>query len=235
MANNHGTEIELKLRVDDLAALIRICVAAGASPAFTAVQRNEYLDTATRALDAQKFVLRLRKETSPSSSTTYLTAKGPAVKSAGGALSHVPEQEIIVADDVAAALRAGHADALAVLASAEGSTSARQALVAAMQAAAGGAPLVLVGGFTNERTRLDVRFPASSTCAAFDGVLELDRVTFPGEQVHHEVEFEIPSDVDVDAARAAFDDLFARAGVVGRTAPGKASRFFRALKGERLD
>jgi uncharacterized protein YjbK len=235
MANNHGTEIELKLRVDDLAALMRICVAAGAPPAFTAVQRNEYLDTATRALDGQKFVLRLRRETSPSSSTTFLTAKGPAVKSAGGALSHVPEHEIVVDDAVADGLRAGRADALRVLADASGSTPARQALVEAMRAAAGAAPLVLVGGFTNERTRVDVRFPALASAPAFDGVLELDRVTFPGEQVHHEVEFEVPGDVDVDAARAAFDALFARAAVVGRPAPGKASRFFRALKGERLD
>lgn len=235
MANNHGTEIELKLRVDDLAALMRICVAAGVAPTFTAVQRNEYLDTAARALDRKKFVLRLRQETSPSASTTYLTAKGAAVKSADGALSHVPEQEIVIGDDVAAALRAGSADALSVLASADGSTPAREALVAAMREAAGGAALVLVGGFTNERTRLDVRFPASSTNAAFDGVLELDRVTFPGDQVQHEVEFEVPGGVDVDVARVAFDALFARARVVGRAAPGKASRFFRALNGERLD
>jgi uncharacterized protein YjbK len=235
MGNTTGTEIELKLRVDDLAALMRVCVAAGALPAFTAVQRNEYLDTAARSLDAKKFVLRLRVETSPSSSTTYLTAKGPAKKSADGALSHAPEQEIVVDDAVAVALRSGSADALQVLADAGGSTPARQALVDAMREATSGAPLQLVGGFTNERTRLDVTFPATATAPAFSGVLELDRVTFPGDQVHHEVEFEVPSDVDVVVARAAFDALFARAGVVGRSAPGKATRFFRALQGERLD
>ena len=45
MAGPSGTEVELKLRVRDLAALIRICVAARAAPVFTAVQKNQYLDT----------------------------------------------------------------------------------------------------------------------------------------------------------------------------------------------
>ncbi|MBM4280562.1 MAG: CYTH domain-containing protein [Deltaproteobacteria bacterium] len=235
MANHHGTEIELKLRVDDLAALMRVCVAAGAAPAFTAVQRNEFLDTAERALDAQRFVLRLRSERSPSMTTSYLTAKGPSQKSADGALSHAPEQEIVVAGEVAEALRAGRADPLQVLEGAADTNDVRRALVARMRAAAGAAPLRLVGGFSTERTRLSVRFPATATAAAFDGVLELDRVHFPGEQVHHEVEFEIPAGVAIEDARAGFDALLARAGVVGRAAPGKASRFFRALKGERLN
>jgi uncharacterized protein YjbK len=234
MANHHGTEIELKLRVDDLAALMRICLAAGAPPAFTAVQRNEFLDTADRRLDAQRYVLRLRREQDPQTTTTYLTAKGPSQKSADGALSRVAEQEIAVDDAVADALRAGRADPLQVLADAPGGTDARAALVAAMRGVGGGAAVGLVGGFTTERTRLPVRFPADGDRPAFDGVLELDRVTFPGDQVHHEVEFEVPPGVDVDVARAAFDALFARAAVTGRAAPGKASRFFRALQGERL-
>jgi uncharacterized protein YjbK len=235
MVHPHGTEIELKLRVDDLAALMRLCVAANSRPLFTAVQHNEFLDTATRALDAQRFVLRIRTETAPARTTTYLTAKGRSQKSADGALSQVPEEEIVIDANVARALREGRADALQVLDDDPGCTPARRALVQAMRVATAGAPLLLVGGFHTERTRLDMRFPASPSAAAFDGVLELDRVTFPGEQVHHEVEFEVPPGVDIDVARAAFEALFASAGVVGRSAPGKASRFFRALKGERLD
>lgn len=234
MANHHGTEIELKLRVDDLAALMRVSAASGGTPAFTAVQRNEFLDTTDRRLDAQRLVLRLRREQDPSATTTYLTAKGPSQKSADGALSHVPEQEIVVDEDVADALRAGRGDALQVLLDGAGATDARRALVQAMRDAAGGAPLTLVGGFTTERTRVEAHFPASAAGGAFVGVLELDRVAFPGDQVHHEVEFEVPAGVDVEVARAAFDALFVRAGVQGRTAPGKASRFFRALRGERL-
>lgn len=235
MAGTDGLEIELKLRVDDLAALMRICVASGAVPAFTAVQRNEYLDTEARALAAGLYVLRLRAEASPASTTTFLTAKGAATRGDAGALIAVPEEEIVVAGDVAAGLRAGRVDPFALLEAAPDTSPARRRLIDGMRAAAAGAPLGLVGGFTTERTRLAVRFPASEHGAAFDGVLELDRVAFPGDQLHHEVELEVPGGVTVEAARAAFDALFAKAGVTGRPAPGKASRFFRALRGERLD
>jgi uncharacterized protein YjbK len=235
MGSANGTEIELKLRVDDLAALMRLCVTVGTGPAFTAVQRNEFLDTAHRTLDRQRFVLRVRTERSPTASTTFLTAKGPSRRSDDRALRHVPEQEIEIADDIAADLRNGRADAFAVLLAGPGTDDLRRALVEQMRSAVAGAPLTLVGGFTTERTRLPVQFPTTSTAPAFAGVLELDRVTFPGDQIHHEVEFEVPPGVDVEVARAAFLALFDRAGVTGRPAPGKASRFFRALAGERLD
>lgn len=223
-----GTEVELKLRVNDLAALMRICVAAGALPTSTATQRNQYLDTRDQRLDQGRFVLRLREESAGDDRQVFLTAKGPAQKSADGTLSVVPEEEIEVSADVAAGIRDGAVDAFAVLVGAAGSTAARVALVDRMRAAAGGA-VVVVGEFVNERTRVEVAFPEG-----FTGVLELDRTRFPGDQVQHEVEFEIPAGVDVDVAKAAFEALFARAGVVGRPAPGKASRFFKALKGERL-
>lgn len=221
-----GTEIELKLRVADLAALMRICVAANAKPAETAVQKNQYLDTPGRGLDQKRLVLRLREESAPSSTKTYLTAKGTAKKSADGTLTHVPEEETEVSVDVAAAIRAGQQDALALL---DNGSDARRALVKSMRDAAGSDALGIVGGFTNERTRVDVDFPEG-----FRGTLELDRVVFPGDQIHHEVEFEVPGDVDPHQAKAAFEALFVRAGVEGRAAPGKANRFFKALKGEKL-
>ncbi|MDP2341694.1 MAG: CYTH domain-containing protein [Deltaproteobacteria bacterium] len=228
MADNKGTEIELKLRVADLAALMRICVAAGAKPKETATQRNEYLDTPGkgRKLDAAKYVLRLREESTATLSTTYLTAKGPAQKSADGTLSFVPEEEIEVPVTTAAAIRAGTCDVLALL---DNGSDQRKALVKSMRDVAGEGTLVVVGGFTNERTRLDVDFPEG-----FKGTLELDRVVFPGDQIHHEVEFEVPAGVDPLKAKAAFEALFARGDVKGSAAPGKASRFFKALKGERL-
>lgn len=229
MASPGGTEVELKLRVDDLAALMRICVAAGASPAFTAVQKNQYLDTADRALDGGRFVLRLREERGQGVTSTFLTAKGPATRSQDGALSTVAEEEIELGASDVLALRAQPSRALHLLEDAVDTTPARRALVAAMRAAIDGRPLQFVGAFINERTRLDVTFPEG-----FAGVLELDRTLFPGDQVHHEVEFEIPHDVDHDLATSAFRALFARAGVEGRTAPGKAKRFFAALRGESL-
>jgi hypothetical protein len=48
------------------------------------------------------------------------------------------------------------------------------------------------------------------------------------------VEFEVPAGVDVAIAKAAFEALFRRANVDGVAAPGKAKRFFAALRGERL-
>ena len=219
-----GTEIELKLRVPDLAALMRICVAAGAKPAQTAIQRNQYLDN-DRKLDAAKYLLRLRAESTSTSSQHFLTAKGPAQKSADGTLSFVPEEEIELSVEVAAAVRAGTVDVLGLL---DNGSAQRRALVKNMRAIADG-PVAVVGGFTNERTRLDVDFPEG-----FSGTLELDRVLFPGDQIHHEVEFEVPAGIDPLQAKAAFEALFVRGDVKGSAAPGKARRFFKALKGERL-
>jgi uncharacterized protein YjbK len=229
MATPTGTEVELKRRVRDLAALMRICTAANGLPAFTAMQRNQFLDTPGAALDAGRFVLRIREETSPSQTTVYLTAKGPALKSADLTLSHVPEEEIVVDAQDVTGLHASPMSALALLESHSSSTPARRALVAAMRAAIGTEPLRLAGEFVTERTRVDVAFPEG-----FVGVLELDRVRFPGDQIHHEVEFEVPADVDVDVAKAAFEALFQRADVEGFAAPGKAKRFFAALRGETL-
>lgn len=229
MASPTGTEVELKLRVDDLAALMRIVVETGVQPAFTAVQRNQYLDTGKRGLDRQKLVLRLREETSPTSTTVYLTAKGASKKSADGTLSSVQEEEIVVSGTEAAAIVKTPALAFDLLADDADASPARSKLVQAMRDAAGDEPLAFVGEFINERTRIDVDFPEG-----FRGVLELDRVRFPGDQIHHEVEFEVPAGVEAHVAKKAFEALFTRAGVVGRAAPGKAKRFFQALRGERL-
>lgn len=229
MAGPGRTEVELKLRVEDLAALMRLCVAAGGSPAFTAVQKNQYLDTADGALDRGRFVLRLREEHGHGVTQTFLTAKGPGLRTEEGVLSTVAEEEIELIDSDVLALRDQPSRALHLLEDATDATPARRALVAAMREAIAGRPLAFVGAFINERTRLDVTFPEG-----FSGVLELDRTLFPGDQVHHEVEFEVPHDVDPAVAAAAFRALFARAGVDGRTAPGKAKRFFAALRGESL-
>lgn len=229
MASATGTEVELKLRVDDLAALMRIVVAAKARPAFTAVQHNRYFDTARRGLDKSKHVLRLRVETSPDTTTVFVTAKGASKKSADGTLSHVPEEEIVISGNERDGVLARPALALELLDNDADATDARRALVQTMRDAIGDEELVFVGEFINERTRINVDFPEG-----FGGVLELDRVVFPGNQIHHEVEFEVPASVDALVAKKAFEALFKRADVVGRQAPGKAKRFFAALRGEKL-
>jgi uncharacterized protein YjbK len=229
MSGNTGTEVELKLRVEDLAALMRVCTAAQGMPAFTAIQRNQYLDTAGGALDKGRYVLRLREERDATTTTTYLTAKGPAQRSPDGALSTVPEEEIVVDGADVDAIRKAPQNAFAILEGHSSSTPARRDLVAAMRAAVGADDVIFAGEFVNERTRVAVTFPEG-----FSGVLELDRVVFPGNQIHHEVEFEVPEGVNAELAHQAFLALFARAAVTGKSAPGKAKRFFAALRGEVL-
>jgi uncharacterized protein YjbK len=225
-----NTEVELKLRVDDLAALVRIAQAAGAPPAPTAVQTNAFFDTADERLGAARLILRLREERTPQGTRFILTAKGPSNRS--GALSKVQEEEVDVDAAEARAILDGKADPLTPLE--RDAVGARRTLVNGMRAAAGGGALVFAGAFTNERTRIRTDLP-TPTGHTLDVVLELDRVLFPGDQVHHEVEMEIPEGMDVEQARAAFTALFQRAGVAGRTSVGKARRFFLARRGQRLD
>jgi uncharacterized protein YjbK len=222
-----ATEIELKLAVDDAAALERIARAAGgAADAVTVAQTNHFFDTADRALDRGRFVLRLRAE----DADWYLTAKGSTVTSAGGALKRSLEEELQIDDATARALLAGTASPLDRLD--DRSSSTRDALVAALRDAVGAAPLTTIGSFTNRRTKLPTTLSVHG--APLPVVLELDTTTFPGGVVHHEVEVELTEGTDAAAAERALRDLLARAGVVGRPAPGKSKRFFAALRGERI-
>ncbi len=238
-----GRETELKLRVDDLAGLMKIAAASGGTPEPTILQRNAFYDTPDRALGAQGLIVRVRRETPASARNarggggdvpgrTFVTAKGPGTRQ--GSLTSVREEEVEIGDDDDAAVRAG-ADPIALLEDERGGplSSTRRALVGALRKALGGRPVQLLGAFENERTRIPVELSHGNT--TFRAVLELDRTRFPGDQVHHEVEMEVPDDVVPADAAAAFADLYARAGVVGRVSPGKARRFFAALRGDRLE
>jgi uncharacterized protein YjbK len=220
MSSSSGREVELKLRVDDLAALMKIAIASGGTPEPTALQTNAYYDTPDRALGARGLVMRVRREAVRDRARTFVTAKGPGQRS--GNLTSVLEEEVEV-DDVESAER----DPIAALQKPPTSES-RRALIGAIVSTLGSRALVKVGAFHNERTRIAVDL-------GFHAVLELDRTMFPGDQVHHEVEMEVPDGVDPDVASRALDDLFRKAGVKGRVSTGKARRFFAALRGERLD
>lgn len=229
-----GREVELKLRVDDLAALIKVAIAAKGRVHNTVVQTNAFFDTPDRALGARGLVVRLREERETATHRTrhFVTAKGPGNRN--GHLTDVLEEEVEIDDARAKAIRAG-ADPIAPL---EGGPPSRQSIVGFLRSTLAGRPAVLVGQFQNERTRVDVELWADTR--KFHAVLELDRTRFPPtkdgvEQVHHEVEMEVPDGVDPQLAARALDELFRQAGVVGRTAPGKARRFFAALRGERLE
>jgi hypothetical protein len=244
-----GREIELKLRVDDLAGLMRIAIASGGLPEGTVVQRNSFYDTPDRLLGSRGLVVRVRREypSAPPSNRaqakiaresgegipvrTFVTAKGPGQRD--GQLTAVREEEVEIDDDDFKRIVGGEVDPVSFLEKETGSTESRRVLVGAIRSTLAGRKTGHVGEFVNERTRIPVKLGKAGS--EFHAVLELDRTRFPGEQVHHEVEMEVPEGVDNDVAGRAFDDLFSRAGVAGRTAAGKARRFFAALRGERLE
>lgn len=222
--NNHGREIELKLRVDDLAGLVRIAQVAGGVPERTAHQTNSFFDTEDRALGVTGLILRLREERVENTTRFFLTGKGPGARD--GSLTNVVEEEIEIDAPTAQSLREG-ADPTVPL---DVDPPSRRNVVAAMRRALAGRPPRIIGTFMNERIRLPTTLQVAG--ADVPVVLELDRVAFPGGIVHHEVEMEVPAGVDPHAAADAFHALFAKAGVAGRVSPGKARRLFAALRRE---
>ncbi|HXS22937.1 MAG TPA: CYTH domain-containing protein, partial [Gemmatimonadales bacterium] len=55
-------ETEAKYRVTDKASLVQLLAIHGFTPGETTLQRDEYYDTAERAMDKLDWVVRLRKE-----------------------------------------------------------------------------------------------------------------------------------------------------------------------------
>jgi uncharacterized protein YjbK len=231
MSAGSGTEVELKLRVHSASELMKIARAAGGAIEDTALQENIFFDTRHNDLARARFVLRVRTELFVAHpSRAYITLKGASQKSRDGRLTTVPEEECPIPTPLVASLCNAQEDPLWWLLHDDHRTSTRAAVVQKAREAVGDLSLLPTGGFVNERTRVACAFPEG-----FSAVLELDRVFFPGAQVHHEVEMEIASDVDPVMAQRAFENLFARAGVVGVPAIGKARRFFLAMQGQRLE
>jgi CYTH domain len=231
MSSANGTEVELKLRVQSASELMKIAHAAGGAIADTALQENIFFDTRDNDLARVRSVLRVRTESFANSpSKAFITLKGASQKSKDGTLTTVPEEECSIEPALVGRICRGDADPLWWLLHDADRTQTRPAVVQRAREAVGDKVLLPSGGFVNERTRVAIDFPES-----FSAVLELDRVFFPGAQVHHEVEMEIPSTVDAVMAQRAFEALFVRAGVVGVPALGKARRFFLAMQGQKLD
>ena len=222
-----GIETEFKWRVRSERELEAIAAAAGDGARSTVTQTNHFFDTEQRALGSAGWALRLRAE----GPRFLLTAKGPkrAAQTGGGGdeITVRPEVEVELPADVARAALEGRGDPLEPLAS-QGAD-----VVAELRSLAAGCALVHVGSFRNRRTRLGPVALAAGP-EAVEVVLELDRTEFPGDVVHWEVEVEVESTQAAVVGRA-LEQLLARAGVVGRIAPSKAQRFFRALAGEAID
>lgn len=248
-------EIEIKLRFDDEAAHERLRQRLDPSGTVRPVRQvNHFFDTPERRLRAHSIGLRLRQEIDEDERERwFLTAKGPkggiGVQREGGgevalltALSVRREEEIEIGPDEAAGILAGRRAALDVLhehehhrepllASPPGAheQTRRRAFARAILDVLDGATPVRVGAFENVRHRLPLVLEVSGS--RFVGEAELDRTTFPGGIVHHELELEVPDTLDHDEVEARLADLLASVGTVGRPSRGKASRFFDALAG----
>jgi uncharacterized protein YjbK len=206
-------EVEFKFRVDREEDFVAIARAAGAELTAPVTQENHFFDTAERALEQGRFVLRLRDE----SGRYLLTAKGPRDPASTDTLSAKLETEVELDPSTATEILSGTRSPLETLAG-----LASSPLVNELRATVKDRPLERIGSFRNERIRLPLHLGQPVT-------LELDRTTFPGGVVHHEVEVEVPPGVDAAALEAALLELFAKAGVSVRSAPSKARRFFLAL------
>ena len=102
-------------------------------------------------------------------------------------------------------------------------------LLATIRSIVGHRPLRHVGAFQNTRARLAVTLLVEGRRVPL--TFELDRTTFPGDQVHHEVEVEIADEADAGAIGQALHAFLEDAGVAWREAPSKARRFFEAAAG----
>ncbi|MEW6071208.1 MAG: CYTH domain-containing protein [Planctomycetota bacterium] len=216
-------ELEFKFRVEDAAALARLDAALrgpGAPPLPVVRQVNRFFDTAGRALGRAEQILRLREE----EGRFVLTAKGPGAPAEEGPLAVHAEEEVAIAPREAEAIQAGLLSPLLLLLERTGIPV--PPLLEAMARDAGDEELVEVGSFTNERRRLGpLPLPGSSLAVLF----ELDRTSFPGGEVHCEIEVELPSPAAAAAARAPLFALLAAAGIPWRPSTPKASRFFAIL------
>ncbi len=217
-----GREIELKLAVPGEDAFRRLAerLAPGTELPRAALQVNHFFDTRDAALRGAKLALRLREE----EGRFVVTAKG-AARGADDALSDRAEEEVEIDSAAAAGVLMGEESPLDLLARA---LDPPAPLVDALRGALEGRALLRVGAFENERRRLG----PVALGPLRDVTLELDRTTFPGGAVEHEVELEIAAD-EAEAARAAVGELWRELELEWRTAPSKAQRFFQALESVR--
>ena len=216
-------EVELKIRLrsqQDFLALLR---AAGGEVSPPVTQENHFFDTADQALNRAKLACRLRRE----AGRFTLTLKGPTQATAGGLVSDRREEEIELGAGVAAAVLAQELQPLVAMREAPGMDESRRALIGEIETHTGGASLVRLGAFENERTRVAATLDLGRGPEPF--TLEFDRTTFPGGKVEYEVELELSRGEDPAAAERALASLCAAARVEGEPAPSKAKRFFAAL------
>jgi uncharacterized protein YjbK len=206
-----GIEREFKAMLADSGERDRLLALIGGSVRVLA-QRNVLFDTRSRALAAAGLSLRLRHE----DDAWLLTAKGMAgCESSGGpALLYARcEAECMVGHDLALHLAAGTADPLPPLRAAEPAAMAH-ALARAIEEAAAGEPILVLGEFRNERTLCATALPCGMPVTV--------------ASVEHELELEI-ADTAIPPVSAWLEGLLEAAHIPIRPAQSKRQRFDRAI------
>jgi uncharacterized protein YjbK len=215
-----GIEREFKAMLADAAERDRLLGLIGGH-ARVLEQRNLLFDTPMRRLAAAGLSLRLRQE----GGRWILTAKGdPGTRRGDLAplLFARAEAERSLRPPVALHLASGTVDPLPLLRLAEPAAMAL-ALAEAIEAAAAGAPLGIVGEFRNERTLCEAALPCGTPVS-----VALDRSEMPDGTIEHELEVEIARG-SITPAAAWLEALMHRAGIPLRPAASKRQRFARAL------
>jgi uncharacterized protein YjbK len=216
-------EKELKLALPSKADLEKVRLLLGGRARAPVRQENHFFDSVGGALDQAKHACRVRRE-----GDEYLvTVKGPTRESQGGLLSERSEEEVKVSADDAAQILQGRKSPLSVFSTKGG---ARPAVVAKIEELLANASLVYVGGFKNNRTRVDAELAVGGRPTRL--VFELDETTFPGNRVDYEFEVEVPAGVDAAALRTTLEALCRRAGVTPGAASSKLKRFMAALRAQ---
>lgn len=230
-------ELEIKLALPDEAAW-RALRDALRSPTVVH-QENHFFDTDDRALDRARIGVRLRV----TGETIRLTVKADA--DAGSASAGAPgeanrvdapltrrvELEATISRDrfdraMGQSLELGPWLAQWRQEPHGGDLPVR----ALLERLAALAPLRRFGSFTNERTtgRLPLRRGTADDAPVDEIEVELDRTTFPGDHVEHELEVELDAATPRDEALAIERAVHARLealGIEARAAPSKLARF----------
>jgi inorganic triphosphatase YgiF len=220
--NPSGRERELKLGIRDDAVFDALLEAAGGERDAPSVQENHFFDSPDRAFSRSGLALRIRCE----GERWTLTLKGPTRSDAGAMLADRAELECALEPARAAAALRSRDPAKQML-EALSQDHAASALLAAARRASERAPLELLGGFRNARTR--VRTTLAAGGEQFPVTLEFDCTEFAPDDVRREVELELAPGDPEDLLRDAMLALFRKAGAEPLPVAGKFAHFLARL------
>jgi uncharacterized protein YjbK len=217
-------EREFKLRIPNEAALAELRARLGAPHAPPVLQVNHFFDTEGGALRRARIALRLRSESTPEGTAFTLALKGPSLDERS-TLAARPEEELVLTEPVARGILSGARSPLDVLLA---GLLGEVALVRRACELAGNEPLLRIGSFENERTRVGpLAFPPGSAGPAL--AFELDETRFPDGSVEHELEVELAAGARPAEVERALAELLTSLGIRMEAAQSKAARFFRSL------